>query len=733
MSAAGDEEGGAAGATEPAGGLEVGGLAVWGDVTFGIPDRLRASYRTTTYFNTTPDEQMQRWLVVRPDGRVAAFAGKVEYGQGVRSGFAMEVADELRVPLEAVEVTLGDTDLVPWDLGTFGSGSTAYVGLQLRRAAATARRALLDIAADRLDLPASDLECADGRVMAAGDPARSLGYGELVAGAPHREEIPDGDVDLLGPGEFTVIGSERGRVDAIGRVTGGAVYSRDVLLPGLLYAAVLRPPSLGAELRSLDASAAERLPGVVRVVHEAAVEGHSALAAVLAESDEQAELAASVVQAEWEERPAQPSRWDVPQILLDSARDTMVTQEAGDAGAGLAAAATTFEGTYYIPYISIAPMEPRAAVARWEAAHLTGGAAGEQERLTVWAGTQRPFGIRAELAEHFGIAEARVRVIVPEIGGGFGGKSIYPLAVEAARLARAAGRPVRVALSRVEETQHSTFRPAALISIRSGVDAEGRLAAWEFTASHAGERALIGRRGSESPYTAPHVRVAVSSADSPLPVGSYRSLGAAVNHFAREAHVDEITAALGVDPVEWRRRHLEDPRYHHVLDEAARRFGWQPAVSGARPDGRGVGVAVGIDVGSYVALCVAVEVQGQEVRVERVSAAIDCGLTVNPDGVVNQVEGGIMQGLGGTLTEAIEFEGGVVLNPGFARYRVPRIHNTPRIDVSIVGDPTVRSTGAGELGIVPIAAAVANAVYDATGQRIRELPLQRQLQPVAGA
>jgi isoquinoline 1-oxidoreductase len=322
---------------------------------------------------------------------------------------------------------------------------------------------------------------------------------------------------------------------------------------------------------------------------------------------------------------------------------------------------------------------------------------------------------------------------VPEIGGGFGGKSIYPLAVEAARLALAAGRPVRVALSRVEETQHSTFRPAALISIRSGVDAEGRLAAWEFTASHAGERALIGRRGSQSPYTAPHVRVAVSSADSALPVGSYRSLGAAVNHFARESHVDEIAAALGVDPVEWRRRHLEDARYHGVLDEAARRFDWQPAAPGARGhDGKGVGVAVGIDVGSYVALCVAVEVQGQEVRVERVSAAIDCGLAVNPDGVVNQVEGGILQGLGGTLTEAIEFEGGVVLNAGFARYRVPRIHNTPRIDVGIVGDQTVPSTGAGELGIVPIAAAVANAVYDATGQRIRELPLQRQLESVGG-
>ncbi len=700
------------------------GLDVYGDVTFGIPDRLRASYRTTTYFNTAPDEPLQRWLTVRPDGRVLAFAGKVEYGQGVRSGFAMEVAEELRLAPDAVEVTLGDTDLVPWDLGTFGSGSTAYVGLQLRRAAATARMALLDLAADRLDLPASELHLAGGRVVAATDPGRSLGYGELVADGYRREEIPEGEVELTAPGEFTVLGSERGRVDAMDRVTGAAVYSRDVLLPGLLHAAVIRPPSLGAELSEFDASVAGQLPGVVRVVHEPSAPGRLALAAVLAESDEQALRAASIVRARWEERPGQPSRWDVPQILLGSARDTMVMQHAGDVKAGLEASDRTLEATYYAPYISIAPMEPRAATARWEGE-------GEDARLTVWAGTQRPFGIRSELAAHFEMPEARVRVIAPEIGGGFGGKSIYPIALEAARLAHAAGRPVRVAFSRTEETQHSTFRPAALVSIRSGVDGQGRLTAWEYDAIHAGERALIGRRGSESPYTAPHVRTVVSSADSPLPVGSYRSLGAAVNHFARESHVDEIAAALGDDPVEWRRRHLEDRRYHGVLDEAVRRFGWRPAAPGASGRrGRGVGCAVGIDVGSYVALCVAVEVRGQEVRVERVSAAIDCGLAVNPDGVVNQIEGGIVQGLGGTLSESVEFEGGVVLNPGFARYRVPRIHNTPRVDVGIVGDPAVRSTGAGELGIVPIAAAVANAVYDATGQRIRELPLQRQLEPV---
>jgi isoquinoline 1-oxidoreductase len=345
-------------------------------------------------------------------------------------------------------------------------------------------------------------------------------------------------------------------------------------------------------------------------------------------------------------------------------------------------------------------------------------------QLTVWAGTQRPFGIRAELAQHFGIEEQHVRVIAPQVGGGFGSKSPYGVAVEAARLARAAGAPVRVAFTRAEEMQHATFRPAAIIQVKSGFTNDGRIVAWEYKAYHAGVVPFIGRRGSQTPYDIPNVQVTTYTSPTPLRTGSYRSLGGAVNHFAHESHVDEIAAALGTDPVELRLRNLSHPRFRRVLEAAADRFAWQP---GSAPSKRGVGVAIGLDVGSYVGMCLELDLQGAELHVRRVAAALDCGLTVNPEGAANQVEGSIVMGLGTALYEAIDFQNGRVLNAGFARYRVPRITNAPKIDVALVGDDDTPSTGAGEPGIVPVAAGIANALYDLTGERHRELPIQRHL------
>lgn len=681
------------------------GLTITGRVGLGFPPQ-RGSYASVAYSNASPDVPSATWLRLRPDGSVTAYAGKVEYGQGIRTGLAMEVADELRLPLEAVEVVLSDTDRVPWDMGTFGSQSTARVGLQLRKAAATARQTLLELAANRLDLPTSELVCENGRIFSKHDPQRSYTYAELLDGQKIERETAD-DAPLTPAEEFTVMGRPQVRVDAVARVTGQSTYSQDVLLPGMVYAKVIRPPSFGARLVDIDFSVAERMPGVVQCVRE------DGLAAVLAETDEQAEMAARVVQARWEEKQGQPSRFDMPTLLQDTARETVSMQSAGSIEDGFRQADHVLEATYYVPYVSNAPMEPKAAVAVWEDGHLT-----------VWAGTQRPFGLRAELAQQFGIEERQVRVIAPEVGGGFGSKSYYPVAAEAARLAKVAGRPVRVAYTRVEEMTWATFRPAALITVRSGFKADGTIVAWDFHAYHAGERAMIGRRGSESPYDIPNVSVQVSAAESPLRAGSYRSLGGAVNHFARESHIDEIAAAVGADPVELRLRHLSHPRFRRVLERAAEAFGWAPAPT---PSRRGWGVGIGLDVGSYIATCVEVDVQGSEVRVKRVVAAMDCGLVVNPEGAKNQTEGAIVMGLGTALYEAADFENGRLLNASFARYHVPRINTAPRIEVLLVGDPDTPSTGAGEPGIVPIAAAVAGAVFDRTGQRIRELPLQRQL------
>jgi len=681
------------------------GLHIRGVVALGFPPR-PGSYASVAYNNANPDTQVATWLTVHPDSRVTAYAGKVEYGQGIRTGLTLEVADELRLPVDAVEVILADTDLVPWDMGTFGSQSTARVGLQLRKAAATAREVLIELAVGRLDLPAGDLVCADGCVAPRHAPERGLSYGDLLAGQSITRDLLE-DAPLTPAEEFTVMGRPAQRVDAVARVTGQARYSQDILLSGMLYAAILRPPVYGARLVEVDASTAERMPGVVRVVRE------DDLVAVLAESDEQAALGLRMLRARWEEPADPPSHLDMPLILQDAVQEVATIQEAGEIEEGFRQADQILEATYYIPFVSPAPMEPRAAVASWD-----------DGRLTVWAGSQRPFGVRAELAQHFGVEETQVRVIAPEIGGGFGTKSYYPPALEAARLAKAAGRPVRVAYTREEEMAWTTVRPAALIEVKSGFKADGTIVAWRFDAFHAGPTAFIGQRGSETPYDVPHVRVTVAVSDSPLRTGSYRSLGCAVNNFARESHMDEIAAAVGLDPVELRLKNLTHPRFRRVLERAAADFGWTP---GKAPSGRGVGVAVGLDVGSYVAECVQVEVAGSEVRVERVASALDCGLVVNPEGVRNQMEGSIVMGLGPALTEAIDFRQGVLTTPSFARYRVPRINNAPRIEVALVGDPETPSTGAGEPGIVPIAAALANAVFDRTGRRIRELPLQRQL------
>ena len=682
------------------------GLWIVGDVTVGFPAS-RTGYGQQTYGNTEPPTQRATWLRVGEDGRVTLYAGKVEYGQNIRTGLAVEVADELRVRLADVDVILGDTDLVPWDMGTFGSQSTARVGRQLRRAAATARETLLELGAGHLDLPVDELEAVDGRVESRRDPAHSVTYGELLAEEVIEREL-DRDAPVLEAAEFRIMGTEvHERLDAVARVTGAAMYSQDIQRDGMLFAAVIRRPAYGATIRSVDSSIAERLPGVVSVVNE------DRLLAVLAETDEDANRAAELLEVDWDIPADQPASWQLPAVLVDSATDGFVMQESGDLDEGFRRASQILESSYFIPYIAPAPMEPRAAVAEWDG-----------DRLTVWAGTQRPFGIRQELAEVFGMDETHVRVIAPEIGGGFGAKSPYGLALEAARLARIAGRPIRVAFSRIDETVWSNFRPAAVVQIRSGFASDGTLTAWEANAYHAGERVMIGRRGSETPYDARHVRSTVYRSDSPLPSGSYRSLGAAVNHFAREVHMDEIAEAVGADPVALRLKNLSEPRFIRALEQTADLFGW------TGPDlenGRGAGIALGIDVGSYVATAAEVSVRGTEVRVHRVAAALDCGLVVNPEGARNQMEGAIVMGIGGALFEAADFDGGRVLNSGFARYRVPRITDTPAIDVRFVGDDDAPSTGAGEPGIVPIGAAISNGVFAVTGQRHRELPIQRHL------
>ncbi|MCL0044263.1 molybdopterin-dependent oxidoreductase [Dehalococcoidia bacterium] len=651
-------------------------------------------------------ESNETLLIITREGKVVVFSGKVEYGQGIRSGFQLAVADELDIPVSAVQVVLGDTRAVPYDRGTTGSASTRTVGLQLRRAAATARATLLHIAAQTWSVPISQLGTNDGQVMRVDQPSQRIGYSELLDRQQLNIPIPL-DVETKPPERFHLMGLNAQRSDAAARVTGHAKYAQDVVAPGMLYGKILRPPSYGARLLHLDTTRAEQVPGVLMVVVENDFVG------VIGEREDIADYALAAISAHWNEAENLSSDWDLPTLLRDRATEPVVVREEGSLNAGFEEAEHILESVYFTPYVSNAAMEPTTAVASWG-----------KESLTVWCGDRSPFGVRDHLAETFKLSVDMVRVIAPEVGGAFGTKGSYGVAHEAACLSKAVGRPVRVSLTRQEEFIWSTVRPAALIEIRSGFKSDGRIVAWEYAAYHAGETAFRGQRGADTPYNTPNVRIATANSEAPLRSGSYRSLGGAINHFAREVHIDEIASIINMDPVKLRFLNLTHPRLRGVLAEAVSQFGWEHRREGIHV---GSGVAIGYDAGSYVAECVELVVEASDVHVRRVTAAFDCGLVLNPDAVQNQVEGSIMMGIGTALWEAMEFHGGKPLNPSFARYRVPRITDLPEIDVVLVGDPVNASTGAGEPGIVPVAAAVANAVYDATGKRISQLPITRHL------
>jgi CO/xanthine dehydrogenase Mo-binding subunit len=639
------------------------------------------------------------WLHVGADGGVTVFTGKVEVGQNIRTSLAQSVADELRVPFAAVRLVMGDTARTPFDMGTFGSRTTPTMAPQLRRAAAAARALLVEAAAEKWNVPAERLVAADGKVA---DPAsrRSLSYAELARGKTLLQSIPE-EEPITPAARWTVAGTSVPKADARAFVTGRHRYTPDLHVPGMLYGKVLRPASFGATLASLDTAAAEALPGVV-VVHDGEFVG------VAAGSEGAAERALAAIRVTWKTAP-QPSSAELFSYLKKNVEDgdeDRYRSEAGSVEEGLARAAHRLEETYTVAYIAHAPLEPRAALAEWAA----------DGTLTVWTGTQRPFFVRDELARAFRLAEDRVRVLVPDTGAAYGGKHTGDAALEAARIARAARRPVKLVWTREEEFTWAYFRPAGVIEIRSGVGNDGRLTAWEF------DNYNSGGAGIATPYVVPNRRIAFHPVRAPLRQGSYRALAATANHFARESHMDGLARAAGMDPLAFRLANLSDARLRAVFEAAAKAFGWPRKKT--RP-GEGFGLAGGVEKGGSVATCAEVVVDRGSggVRVARLVTAFDCGAIVNPDGLRNQIIGANVMGLGGALFEAIEFENGRVTNARFSRYRVPRFRDLPEIEAVLLDRKDVPSAGAGETPIVGVAPAVANAIFDAAGVRLRGLPL----------
>ncbi|HEX7016780.1 MAG TPA: molybdopterin cofactor-binding domain-containing protein [Cyclobacteriaceae bacterium] len=642
------------------------------------------------------DNSIHAWIHVGENNKVTVYTGKVEVGQNIRTSLAQIVAEELTVPFDSIEMVMGDTALTPYDRGTFGSRSIPQMGPQLRKAAASARELLRKMAAKKLNIDVNKLKVANGKISDTKG-KMSLSFSEIAQGKELIQPI-DESVVVTPPDQWKICGTAVPKANAARFVTGTHRYASDMTLPDMMFGKVSRPPSFGATLKRVDLSRARAIPGVV-AVHDGNFVG------VCAPDPVTAERALMAVQAEWEEKAGQPSRDEIFDYLVKNAKALRDNDSNGDISAGLARATVKTNKTYYVDYIAHAPLEPRAALAKWDG-----------DKVTVWTGTQRPFGVQEELSDAFRIPKESVRVIMPDTGSGYGGKHTGDAALEAARLAREARRPVKVVWTREEEFTWAYFRPAGVIQVKAGADASGKLTAWEFHNYNSGGSAI------ETQYDVGQKRIQFHPVDSPLRQGSYRGLAGTANIFARESAMDDLAMDLGIDPLEFRMKNLSNERLRNVLHACANAYGWSRR---SKAKGQGHGMGCGMEKGGYVATMAEVFVNPDngKVTVNRAVAAFECGAIINPMHLENQVLGCVVQGLGGALFEWIDFRNGKILNPLFSRYRVPRFEDVPQLEAVLVDRKDLPSAGAGEAPIYGIAPAIRNAIADAGGERLYSLPL----------
>ncbi len=636
---------------------------------------------------------------------VTLLTGKVELGQGVRTLLLRAAAEELHLPQESVTAVMGDTLLVPDDGGTWASLTTPQTVPAVRRAAAALREVLLDTAAAHWKVERSAIRLESGACISG---ANRIGYGQLAELRVAVKEIPAG-APLTAPAEWKLLGKPAGQALGLQAVTGALRFTADIPAEGMLHGAVVRPAAHTAKLLGADTAALSKLPGI-RVIRD------GDFLAVTAPDAASARRAAAAANAQWQETPL-----PVFETMLEAFRreakppvpprpgtryPALVTR--GDVAAALEGAPRKLEATYSVRPISHVPMEPRSAIAEWT--KVDG-----EDFLTVRGGSQAPFVVRMELAEAFRLPPERVRVIALDCGGGFGSKQRGEVFLEAARMARGAGKPVRLVWSREEELTVSYSRPAGVLDVKSGFDAKGRLLAWEFHNYNSGASGL------PTPYDAQASWCGFHAAPAVLRQGSYRSLAAAANTFARESHMEEIAGSLDLDPVEVRLRNITDARLREVIERAASLGNWS-----ARK-GRAIGLAANLEKDARLALCVEAEVNPAK-RIAKLIRAVmvfDPGAVLNPDHLKNQIEGAIMQGIGGALFEEIRWEGAQFISRRLSSYRVPRFSDAPKIEVHLIDRRDVEPAGCGESPITVVAPAIASAIFNATGKRLRSLPLLR--------
>ncbi len=632
------------------------------------------------------------------DGSITVLAGKVEGGQGARAELLQAAAEELRVPTDAVQLLLADTSVVPDDGMTAGSGTTPRTVPAVRQGAAAARNLLVGFACRQWKVDRSEVQVQNGTALGTGS-QRTLTYADLARDSEAsnllEEAIPLG-VELTPVKDWKVMGTPVLRPNARGIVTGTHRFPSDIVRPGMLYGKVLRRPTYSAKLLSVDIAPTKTIKGVtavqdgqfVGVVAPNTWEGEKGLVEILRG-------------ARWDMGAPEPSSVELFDYLVENAEDSGAQEPLSGGG-------TVIRRSYQVPYIQHAPLEPRSAVAEWDG-----------DRLTVWTGSQNPFGIRQELAQAFHISPENVRVIIPDFGGAFGGKHTGECAVEAARLARAVKKPVSLRWTREEEFTWAYFRPAGVMQAEASLDAQGRIAAWRFVNINSGPNAV------NTPYAVGRSDCRFVRSKPPLRHGSYRGLAATANNFAREAFMDELAAAAKSDPLEFRLAHLQDARLRAVLQKAADEFHWKES-AGKKDPNVGVGLACGTEKGSYVAACVEVAIDRRQgtLKLKRVCEAFECGAIVNPANLLSQVQGAIVMGVGAALREEMKFANGKILNASFGQYRVPRFDDVPEMDIHLMDRPDLPSAGAGETPIIAIAPAIANAVFRATGTPVHAIPVR---------
>jgi nicotinate dehydrogenase subunit B len=647
------------------------------------------------------------YLKIGTDGKVTCYVGKIEMGQGIVTSLPQIVAEELNVPYDSIDLVMGDTDLCPYDFITAGSMSTRIFGVALRSASCEARGVLKELASEYLGCPVEHIQTRNGEAFDKSNPDKKVGYGQLTKGKIVERRVKEMP-SLKSPSEFTIMTRPYMRRDSRDKVTGRAKYAGDIRLPGMLYASVLRPPAHGATLKAIDVDEAKKIKDVT-VVQD------GDLVAVLHPHPEEAAAALGKIRAVFNLPESGADNNTIFDHLMKVAPEEKVVSNAGDIPQGRKISKELFEQTYRCSYFAHAPMETHTSFANIE-----------NGKITVWASTQSPFPQKETIAKALNMPANKVRVITPFVGGGFGGKG-HPMpsieALEAARLTKLTGKPVQVCFSRQEEFYNDTFNPASIVKISSGLDSAGNITMWDYHVYYAGDRA------AELFYSIPNHSLAMAGTwmnypdgSHPFSVGPWRAPGANMNTFARESHINIMASKAGFDPLEFRIKHLKDEKMIGVLKAVAEKFGWKPIRT---PSGQGFGIACAVDANTYVAHMaeVSVDKDSGKVKVNRVVCAQDMGMSVNPEGAKIQIEGAVTMGLGYSLMEEVQFQNGKIFTKNFDTYKIPRFPWLPKIETVLVQNVDKAPQGGGEPAIVCMGAVIANAIFDATGVRVFQLPM----------